>query len=159
MQTHEESLRDQIALGWIILLLVGGFAFIFQIIRSLLTEADRGFRTLKYDPGVSGIKILVFAVALYALMPVYVSVIRSLRTRFFRWVSVALAALGVMFNVMHHLAHWQSGGKPDFPSHMLDITLHIVGVWVLVNSIRWSRIPAPAAVSRPTLANQTALAS
>src|SRR4051794_15560055 len=119
MDTREESLRSQIALGWVADMLVLNFPiFNFQIIRSLLTESERGFRTLRYDPGLSGMDILVWILGFYALMPVYVSIVNELRPRVFRWVAVALAILNFGFNILHHLAHYNAGQKPNLSAHI-----------------------------------------
>lgn len=150
MDTREESLRSQIALGWIADMLVLSFPiFSFQIIRSILTEADRGFRTLRFDPGLSGMDILVWILGFYALMPVYVSIVTELRPRLFRWVAVAFAILNFGFNILHQFAHYNAGQKPNLSAHVPDITVHLIMLWVIVNSIRWARIPRPAAARPP----------
>jgi len=138
-QLEAESLRSQIAVGWITNLLVLTVMLAFMITTSLLTEVDTGFRSLRYDPGRAGMRMLTYIVALYALMPVYVALVGGLRSRAWRWLGVAAAAFGFVFLVLHHLAHWRAGQRPDFNSHVLDLTLHLVGIWVLVNSIRWAK--------------------
>jgi steroid 5-alpha reductase family enzyme len=147
MHTEELSLRSQIALGWIAILLVGSMVFNFAIIQSLLTEVDKRFRTLRFDPGIEGMKILVFPVAFYALMPVYVFLVNDgrSRVRVFRWLAVSFAAVGFVFNLLHHLQHWYFGQKPDFSAHVPDLAIHVLGLWVLVNSVRWARLPPAAA--------------
>src|SRR5262245_57227678 len=119
MEIREESLRSQIALGWIADMLVLNFPiFNFQMIRSILTEADRGFRTLRFDPGLAGMDILVWILGLYALMPVYVSIVNELRPRAFRWIAVAIAILNFGFNILHQLAHYSAGQTPNLASHV-----------------------------------------
>jgi hypothetical protein len=145
MQLREESLRSQIALGWAINLAIMSIMLGFMILQSILTEAESGFRSLHFDPGRSGAKWLVFVIALYALMPAYVSLVNGLRPRIFRWIAVALAAVGLVFFLLHHLSHWYFGQRPDFSSHVLDLTLHLIGLWVLVNSVRWAKLPPSAA--------------
>jgi hypothetical protein len=138
---REESLRAQISLGWITNLLVGCVMLTFMIIESVL--ADNDFRDLRIDPGVEGAKgSLVYLLAFYALMPVYVNLVNGIRSRIFRWIAVACAALGFVFFLLHHLSHWYFGARPDFTSHVLDLTLHTVGLWVLVNSVKWAKLPA-----------------
>ena len=145
MELQEERLRAEIGLGWIANLLVLTVMLSMMITNSLLTEVDTKFRSLRYDPGRSGLRMLVFLVALYALMPVYVSLVRRLRPRAWRWVAVGAAAFGVLFLVFHHLAHWRNGDRADFNSHVLDITLHVIGLWVLFNSVKWAKLPPAAA--------------
>jgi len=140
MQSPDESLRNQIALGWTMMLLVLAFVFEFMTIESILM--DNNFATLRLDPGEST-KWLVYLVALYALMPVYVHLVHGMSTRLFRWGAVALASLGFLFFLLHHLSHWQFGQRPDLSSHVLDLVLHLIGLWVVVNSVRWARIPRP----------------
>jgi hypothetical protein len=137
---RDESLRTQISLGWIINLLIGTLMFTFMTIESAL--ADNDFRALRRDPGSEGLKVLVYLVPFYALMPVYVYLVGRFRTRVFRWIAVAMAALAFMFFLLHHLSHWYFGQRPDFSSHVLDLTIHAGGLWVLVNSIKWAKLPA-----------------
>jgi hypothetical protein len=139
---RDESLRTQIALGWITNLLIGCLMFTFMIMESAL--ADNAFRALRRDPGVEGLKFLVYMVPFYTLMPVYVYAVGGLRSRVFRWIAVVMAALGLFFFLLHHLSHWYFGTRPDLSSHVLDLSLHAIGIWVLVNSIRWARLPAAA---------------
>jgi hypothetical protein len=142
MQSREESLRNQIAQGWTLMLLVVAIMFIFQTIASVLM--DNNFATLRMDPGESA-KWLVYLLGAYALMPVYVHLVHEAKARLFRWVAVALAAAGFLFFLLHHLSHWEIGQRPDLSSHVLDIVLHLISLWVIVNSVRWARFPRPEA--------------
>jgi steroid 5-alpha reductase family enzyme len=143
MQQPEDSLRNQIALGWVMLLLALITMLQFMIVASVLE--DNNLRAIHRDPGTS-IKWTVYLVAVYALMPVYVYLVHGLRSRAPRWLAVAVAVVGFVFFLLHHLAHWHFGQRPDFGSHVLDLVLHVIGLWVIVNSIRWARIPATVTV-------------
>jgi hypothetical protein len=138
----EEALRTQIALGWVLALLVLGWMFSVLITQSAL--ADDGFRELHHDPGLRGLPSLIDTIPFYALMPIYVYLVSGFRTRALRWVAVATAGLGFVFWILHHLSHWHRGTRPDATSHVLDITLHLIGLWVLVRSIQWAKLPPPA---------------
>jgi len=137
MQLQEESLRSQIALGWAMGLLILATMLQFMTVESILM--DNNFRSLRFDPGREGLKMIVYLIAFYALMPIYVHLVHGLRSRVYRWVAVGLAVLGFLFFLLHHLAHWIYGQRPDFSSHVLDLVLHLIGIWVIVNSIRWAR--------------------
>jgi hypothetical protein len=142
MQSQEESLRNQIALGWVMMLLTVIIMFEFMIIGSILM--DNNFATIHMDPGES-IKWMVYLIALYALMPVYVHVVHGMKSRLLRWGAVAVAGLGFFFFLLHHLSHWNIGQRPDFGSHVLDLVLHLISLWVIVNSVRWARFPRQGA--------------
>jgi hypothetical protein len=71
-------------------------------------------------------------------MPIYVYLISGFRARALRWVAVAGAVRSFVFWILHHLWHWHRGTRPDATSHVIDITLHLVGLWVLVKSIQWA---------------------
>jgi hypothetical protein len=142
MQSSEEGLRSQIALGWAMMLLVVIIMFLFATIESILM--DNNFATLRMDPGDS-LKWLVYLIGFYALMPVYVNVVHGLKTRLFRWAAVVVAVLGFLFFLLHHLSHWQIGQRPDLSSHVLDLTLHVISLWVIVNSVKWARFPRSGA--------------
>jgi hypothetical protein len=140
MQLQEESLRSQIALGWGLGLLILAIMLQFMTVDSILM--DNNFRSLRFDPGREGLKMIVYLIAFYALMPIYVHLVHGLRSRVYRWVGVGLAVLGFLFFLLHHLAHWIYGQRPDFASHVLDLVLHLIGLWVIVSSIRWARFPS-----------------
>lgn len=152
---REETLRTQIAIGSITNLLILCMMFAFMITGSAL--ADNGFRALHRDPGIRGLNMLVYMVPYYALMPIYVYWVSGLRLRFLRWVAVANAGLGFVFWILHHLSHWHFGERPDFGSHVMDLTLHAVGLWVLVQSITWAKLPlSVSVVDRVPVANNAA---
>jgi hypothetical protein len=138
MQSREESLRHQIALGWVLKLLVEAITLLFMTITSILQDND--FFTLKGDPGQS-IHWMVYLIAVSALMPIYVHSVHGLRPRLFRWVAVAVAALSFVFYLLHHLGHWQAGQRPDLSSHVLDLVMEVVSLWIVVQSVRWARAP------------------
>lgn len=139
MAFEEESLRGRIALGWVINLLLVTIAVLFVTIESILM--DDSFRSLRIDPGLRGLASMTYTMALYALMPVYVHLVHGLKTRLFRWIAVAMAALAFVYFLLHHLSHWMGGQRADFTSNVLDLSLHIVGIWVLVNSVKWAKFP------------------
>lgn len=148
MQQQEESLRWQIALGWVANLLVLTIQFVYMISYSLLTEADRYFRSLHLDPSVPGLKMLILVACVYALMPLIVFLLSGIRLRAVRWLPVAIAAFAFISNLLHHLSHSMFGGRPDFASHVPDLTGHAIGLWVLINSVRWARYRAPASATQ-----------
>jgi hypothetical protein len=141
MQTTEESLRNQIALGWVIELLLVVLMLVVMIIDSVMM--DNNFFSLHADPGGS-LSWMVYLFGVYALMPVYVHLVHGWKPRAGRWLAVVLAALALLFFLLHHLSHWQAGQRLTLSSHVLDVTLHLVGLWVLVSSIRWARSPRAA---------------
>lgn len=143
MASHEETLRSRIALGWALELLVVAFVMIHMTIDSIL--ADNDFLMLGVDPGPKGLKGLVYLVAIMALTPILVHWIHGVSLRALRWVPVAIAFLAFLFFVLHHLTHWHYGQRSSVSSNVLDVTIHLIGLWVIVNSIRWARFKAPAA--------------
>jgi hypothetical protein len=145
MPTQEPTLRFQIALGWIAILLVSSMDLIFGIIRSLLTESDRRFRSLRMDPGLQGIDTLVWFIAFYALMPIVISLVAGLRWSVFRWVAVIITTLEVLFMGAHHFFHWTAGDRPSLSSNVLDFSIHLLGLWILVNTVRWAQLRHEAA--------------
>jgi hypothetical protein len=138
MHASGESLRHQVALGWVMQLLMLITMFQMMTVNSIL--ADTNFQTLRKDPGKS-LAWLVYLLAIYALMPMVVYLVDGLRPRVFRWLAVALSCLGFLFFLLHHLGHWYMGQRPTFGSHVLDLSLHLNSLWVIVSSIRWARVP------------------
>ncbi|HBL28028.1 MAG TPA: hypothetical protein DD490_14425, partial [Acidobacteria bacterium] len=117
--TQEENLRNQIALGWVLELLILTVMLLFATIESILM--DNNFMTLRLDPGQS-IKWMVYLVAVLALMPACVFLVHGWRLRPGRWVGVVLSVLSFLYFLLHHLAHWEAGQRPDAASHVLDVT-------------------------------------
>jgi hypothetical protein len=142
MQLQEDNLRNQIALGWAMKLVILVTMLVFMTIESIL--ADNNFRWLRFDPGVEGLKLIGWVVALHALMPIYVYLVHGVRSRIARWIAVVLAVLGFLFFFLHHLAHWQYGQRPDLSSHVLDVVMHLIALWVIVCSVKWARYPRAA---------------
>lgn len=140
MQSQEESLRSQIALGWALEVAVVIIMLLFMTIESILM--DDSFRSLRVDPGRGGLAMMTYLLGLYVLMPVYVNLVHGLKVRLFRWIAVVVAILGFIYFLLHHLSHIMAGQRPGFTSHVLDLLLHAVSLWVIVNSIRWARFKA-----------------
>jgi hypothetical protein len=142
MQHQEENLRNQIALGWVMNGVVLALAFAFLIIESSVMSND--FRSIRIDPGTTT-QWLVYIVALYPLMPIYIYFAHERRWRIFRWVAVAVACLAFVFFLLHHLSHWNLGQRLGVSSHVFDVAIEIVSVWVIVQSVRWAKIRRPDA--------------
>ncbi len=134
---NEESLRQQISLGWIAALLVLTIGLEAMIIQGLFTDQD--LLALRVDPGSSGLTILKYLSAIHVVMAiaVYTPVVRF---GFARWAFVGVAGLMLVVFVLHHLSHWVFGQRPDFTSHVMDLLHHLTMGWVLYNSIRLRRI-------------------
>ena len=134
---YDLDLRSQIALGWVLMLVVLTLTTALLIIQSSLD--DNNFHALKVDPGRKSLDFLVFVFAIYVLMPIYVHLVNRLRSSAWRWAAVVMAALILVFFLLHHTAHWVHGDRPTISSHVMDILHHAASIWVLVNSIRWAR--------------------
>lgn len=142
MQPEEESLRNRIALGWLLMLVLVNMMLLFMTMSSIL--ADDNFKLLRMDPGKAGIVMLVWVLGLQALMPIYVHWVHGMRSRIPRWIAFALAIINFLFFLLHHLAHWAAGQRPDLTSHVFDLIFHVAALWVLVLTFRWARFPRMA---------------
>ena len=140
-------LTTKISLGWTISLLAQTIVLLMMVVHSLLTEVATNFRSLKGDPGRQGLVIITYMVAVYALMPLYVFFVDKYKSRALRWIGVGAAVFAFLFQLLHHLSHLYFGQRPTFTSHVMDLVIHTVGIWVIVNSIRWARAVAPAGAS------------
>lgn len=134
---HKEIYPTRIAIGWLSLLLLLVVMLVFMIVFSALDNDE--FASLRRDPGRGGLRMMTYVVGIYALMPILVQIVDRWRMAAARWIMVAAAAGNIMFMLMHHLSHWHGGDRPNFNSHVLDLAIHAVGLWVLYNSIRWAR--------------------
>lgn len=127
----------RIALGWITMLMLLMITLLTMIVLSALD--DDGFSSLRRDPGRAGLGMMSFVVALYAMMPMLTFTIDRLRATALRWVMVAFAGANFFFLMLHHLSHWYGGDRPTLSSHMIDIAIHVIGLWLIYNSVRWAR--------------------
>ena len=139
MAFEEESLRGRIALGWVINLLLVVTMLLFMTIDSILM--DDSFRSLRVDPGRQGLKTMTYILGLYTLMPVYVHLVHGIKLRLLRWVAVAAAGFGFVYFLLHHLSHLRIGQRVTFTSNVFDLLLHLVSLWVIVNSVKWAKFP------------------
>ena len=76
-----------------------------------------------------------------AIMPVFVHLVHGLRTRIGRWFATGAATLGFFYFLLHHLGHMQFGDRPSFTSHVFDLILHAISLWVIINSVKWAKLP------------------
>lgn len=127
----------RIALGWVTMLMLLLVTLLTMIVFSALD--DDGFSSLRKDPGRAGLNMMSFVVAAYAMMPLLTFAIDRMRATALRWAMVAFAGANFFFLVLHHLSHWHGGDRPTLSSHMIDIAIHVVGLWLIYNSVRWAR--------------------
>jgi hypothetical protein len=143
MSLQENSLRSQIALGWVLMLLIMTIMLAFMIVQS--SFMNNNFASLRDDPGQAGLDWIVYVLAVYILMPIYINVTAGWRHPLFKYLPVVAAALILAYFIVHHTSHWYAGDRPTFSSNVLDVLHHVVTLWVLVNSIRLAANPAFAA--------------
>ena len=134
---RDDFLALQVAMGWILLLLIKTVGFSAAILFSIY--AENGFRELFSDPGPTSARSLWYVFWLISAMPIYIMVATRSRQVWLRWISVPIAAAFLLIGILHELSHWQYGDRPDFNSHVIDLMNHGAALWILVNSIRWAR--------------------
>jgi uncharacterized BrkB/YihY/UPF0761 family membrane protein len=159
LSPRSATLPTKIAFGWSLSLLAQTIVLLMMVVKSLLTEVATNFRSLKYDPSRAGLVMIAYMVAVYALMPLYVFVVDKYKSRGLRWVAVAVAVVAFVFQLLHHLSHWYFGQRPNFSSHVMDLVIHTLGLWVVVHSIRWAKAVAPATASEAVLPEGAVTAS
>lgn len=86
--------------------------------------------------GMPGVKFILAVMTVYALLPVLV---RTLAAHWFRYVVVGLTVLMSLFVGAHEVSHLTAGDKPFGLLHLLDLTHHILGIWVTVAAVLWAR--------------------
>jgi hypothetical protein len=136
---YEENLPIQIAMGWVMLLLILSISLIVLVVQG--TIANDSFAVIRQDPGPMGLKLIVFLFAIYAVMPVFVYIANKADVKFLRWVIAVMGIIFLLFFVLHHISHWQYGDRPDLNSHALEMAHHIIGLWVIYLSVKWARSP------------------
>lgn len=136
MRTNEESLRQQVALGWIASLVILTTTLAAMLLNGVLSDA--GLLGLHADPGYAGLNFLKYVSGIYLLMAIGAFALPG--KRFIRWIFVGIAALMLLLLVLHHLSHWVFGQRSDFLSHLMDLEHHVAMGWVVYNSVRWARL-------------------
>jgi hypothetical protein len=126
----------QVAFGWVMVMLTHLVTLVFATLRSIFM--DDNFSIIRDDPGTYGLYLLVYVVALYLLMPVLTFMISSLKLAAGRWLMVIFSLASLFFTVLHHLSHWVRGDRSDFNSHVFDLTIHTIGIWLVYSSVRWA---------------------
>ncbi|MGZ3181893.1 MAG: hypothetical protein ACXU8N_05565 [Telluria sp.] len=146
MQSNQQqNLSLQIALGWVMLLLILSISLLIMVTQGIVTNDE--FKVLRADPGPLGLRMIIYLFGIYAVMPVAVSLTQASGIKGLRWTVFVLTVLLFAFFVLHHLSHWQNGDRPDFNSHVLEIAHHTIAVWLAWNTFRWARSGAPAPVA------------
>lgn len=140
----EEHLVNQIALGWLMLVVIVAVMLVMMLIQSALL--DNNFKLIHEDPGPKGSRLIIYVFGLYLLMPLYTYLVDRFEVRVLKWVGAVLAALALAYFSLHHASHIQFGERPDFNSHVLDLAHHLVGLWLVFVSVRWARARGAAAV-------------
>jgi hypothetical protein len=138
--SQDENLRTQVAMGWVMNGVALAMSLAFLIIESSMM--NNNFRAIRIDPGTN-ITWLVYVFAMYPLMALYVHLVHGRKSRIFRWLAVVAAVLGFIFFLLHHLSHWFAGQRLHPSSHALDVTVELISLWVIVNSVRWARFRRP----------------
>lgn len=139
----QNDYHRQIALGWVAILAMGVVMLLFMTLQSIFM--DNNFVTIKADPGTIGLRFLTFLLPTYAVMPVVTYLVAGSGMRFLRWLIVVPAILSFIFNILHHLEHLVDGTRSTLSANMADLALHVLGYWVVYNSIRWARAGTAAA--------------
>lgn len=130
-----ERMRSIVAQGWTAMFLV----FIANIVMDLVRILVLGVQAQWAEHmGMQGVKFILAVMSIYALMMVLV---RTLSARWFRFATVGITALMTLFVGAHEVSHLMAEDKPFGLLHALDMTHHILGVWVLVAAVMWARQP------------------
>jgi hypothetical protein len=89
--------------------------------------------TLRHDPGVAGLRVLLVMLALNTLVQVAVHVFSSRR---WRGILLGLSVLYTLFFLAHQIVHLLGG--EEFGLHtLLDVTHHLLGCTACWAAWRW----------------------
>jgi hypothetical protein len=127
----------RIALGWLTIMILLLVSLVTTIVFSAFDNDS--FTLLRRDPGRIGLRQMSYLVSIYALMPMLAYAIDRTRFAAARWLLVAFASANCFYLLLHHLSHWQLGERPTFGSHVVDLAISAVGLWLIYNSVRWAR--------------------
>lgn len=132
-QISNDRFRAMVAQGWTLMFMV----FVSNLVIDLIKNAVRGDATQwAQHLGMPGVQLLLVVMAIYALMPMLV---RSLSAPWFRFTVVGLTVFMGLFVGAHEISHLSPNDKPFGIFHTLDLTHHVLVIWVTVAAVRWSR--------------------
>ena len=132
-ESSSERFRAMVAQGWTLMFMV----FVSNLVIDLIKNAVRGDGTQwAQHLGMPGVQLLLVVMAIYALMPMLV---RSLSAQWFRFAVVGLTVFMGLFVGAHEISHLNPNDKPFGIFHTLDLTHHVLVIWVTVAAVRWSR--------------------
>jgi len=132
------QLRNVIAQGWTLMFIVFLANITIEIVKSMLNiDASKWSEHLS----AGSVQLILVLMAIYAVVPM---LIHTISKRWFRYVSLALAVVITLLHVgIHHMAHGTADPEKasqaiSFP-HVLHLSHHILGIWVIIVSIMWIR--------------------
>ncbi len=132
-----EQFRSLVAQGWTMMCIV----FVSNLLVDLIKNSVAGpALQVPWAEHLSmgGIQFILVIISIYAIMPV---LIRTLSATWFRWTVVGLTVAMGLFVAAHEISHLTALTKPWGLFHALDITHHILVVWVTIGATLWARQP------------------
>jgi hypothetical protein len=133
LQTANDRFRAMSAQGWTLMFMV----FVSNLVIDLIKNTVRGDSTQwAQHLGMPGVQLLLVVMVIYAIMPM---LIRSLSAQWFRFAVVGLTVFMGLFVGAHEISHLSPTDKPFGIFHTLDVTHHVLVVWVTVAAVRWAR--------------------
>jgi hypothetical protein len=136
MGNKELSLRLNIAIGWIMMFFVLLAMFVVDLAKSAINE---NFENWSQDMNEGGLMIMLVIMCIYIFIPMLTLVINA---KWYRGFVIGITAFITLFFIAHEIAHMLTGDMPFGLRHILDFSHHILGVWVTIAAVKWSKIPA-----------------
>jgi hypothetical protein len=131
---QSERLRNIAAQGWIAMAII----FLASLLMDLARFTTAGTPEKWVEGlGMTSVYITYVMFSIYILMPFLIT---NISARWFRFFVAGMSMFATLFIATHELSHFLAGNKPFGFSHALDITNHIVGIWVSVVAVKWYRL-------------------
>jgi len=138
-QQEERYMATQVAIAWVLLLLVKVFSFSAAILFSIYE--NNGFQSLAGDPGPQAARAFLYVFWVISVMPIYVFAVAK-RSKPWRLPSLILGTLFLLFGLFHHWRHWSDGERQSFTSNVIDFMNHGVALWLVFASALWINVLA-----------------
>jgi hypothetical protein len=132
MNTTSQRFANIVVQGWTMMFLV----FLANLSIDMIKCSVVGDCTAwSAHIGIGGVKLITVIMMIYTVVPMMV---RTVSARWIRYAVLPVTMFITLFYIAHELSH--RGDKPFGIYHALDITHHILGVWVLITAVRWIRL-------------------
>lgn len=135
---NQDKIVLKLSYQWLLLLILALGEMVILICNGI--NDNNGFAVFRTDPGTFGMMIVVSLLSIYSLMPLVINLVDRYCHRYFRYAVLVFTFLILFAFFLHHLDHITRGERPDWYSNMLEGIHHIVALWTIYSTFKWTKL-------------------